>query len=89
MIIVCLILSRQTEDLEALKTLTRVSQRVISKLDPGYLDPLGEGSFGQVFRAKKGIYFPYKPNKEYHLVREKFYSSRERSLFLGRQNTLK
>lgn len=54
MIIVCLILSRQTEDLEALETLTRISQRVISKLDPGYLDPLAEGSFGQVFRAKKG-----------------------------------
>ena len=54
MIIVFLILSRQTEDLEALETLTRVSQRVISKLDPGYLDPLAEGSFGQVFRAKKG-----------------------------------
>ena len=43
----------QKKDLEALETLTRISQKVISKLDPGYLDPLGEGSFGQVFRAKK------------------------------------
>ena len=48
-----LLSSLQKKDLEALETLTRISQKVISKLDPGYLDPLGEGSFGQVFRAKK------------------------------------
>lgn len=36
-----------------METLTRVSQKVRSQLDPGHLDPLGEGSFGQVFRAEK------------------------------------
>ncbi|XP_022801603.1 uncharacterized protein LOC111339252 isoform X2 [Stylophora pistillata] len=49
----CNIDAIEKKDLEALETLTRVSQKVISKLDPGYLEPLGEGSFGQVFRAKK------------------------------------
>lgn len=51
--IVWRISSRQKKDLEALETLTRVSQKVRSQLDPGYLDPIGEGSFGHVFRAKK------------------------------------
>ena len=36
-----------------METLTRISQKVRSQLDPGYLEPLGEGSFGQVFQAKK------------------------------------
>ena len=44
---------RQKKDLEALETLTRISHKVRSQLDPGYLEPLGEGSFGQVFQAKK------------------------------------
>ena len=43
----------QKKDLDALETLTRISQKVRSQLDPGYLEPLGEGSFGQVFQAKK------------------------------------
>ncbi|KAJ7374341.1 60S acidic ribosomal protein P1 [Desmophyllum pertusum] len=45
--------SIEQKDLEALETLTRISQKVRSQLDPGYLEPLGEGSFGQVFQAKK------------------------------------
>lgn len=36
-----------------METLTRISQKVRSQLDPGYLEPLGEGSLGQVFQAKK------------------------------------
>ena len=36
-----------------MEKLTRISQKVRSQLDPGYLEPLGEGSFGQVFQAKK------------------------------------
>lgn len=36
-----------------METLTRISHKVRSQLDPGYLEPLGEGSFGQVFCAKK------------------------------------
>jgi len=43
----------ESKDLEALETLTRISHKVRSQLDPGYLEPLGEGSFGQVFQAKK------------------------------------
>ncbi|XP_020632863.1 uncharacterized protein LOC110069677, partial [Orbicella faveolata] len=43
----------EKKDLDALETLTRISQKVRSQLDPGYLEPLGEGSFGQVFQAKK------------------------------------
>lgn len=43
----------EKKDLEALETLTRISHKVRSQLDPGYLEPLGEGSFGQVFQAKK------------------------------------
>ena len=49
-----MLLSLQEKDLAALETLTRISQKVISKLDASYLDRIGEGSFGQVFRAKKG-----------------------------------
>ena len=36
-----------------METLTRVSPIVRSQLDPGYLEPLGEGNFGQVFQSKK------------------------------------
>ena len=36
-----------------MEKLTRISQKVRSSLDPGYLEPLGEGNFGQVFQSKK------------------------------------
>lgn len=36
-----------------METLTRINQEVRSQLDPGYFEPVGEGNFGEVFRASK------------------------------------
>ena len=44
----------QESDVKSLETLTRISYKVRSQLDPGYFERLGEGSFGEVFQAKKG-----------------------------------
>ena len=62
------------DDLKALETLTRISQKVRSQLDPGYLEPLGEGSFGQVYRAKKnGRQVAVKILKEVDKVKVKYF----------------
>ncbi|XP_068731509.1 uncharacterized protein [Montipora capricornis] len=42
--------------LEKLETLTRVSHKVRSQLDPGPLEPIGAGNFGTVFRSTKDGY---------------------------------
>ena len=48
------VLPTQKGDLENLKTLSRINHKVASKLDADtYLEPLGEGSFGQVFKARR------------------------------------
>ena len=44
----------QKKDLDDLETLTRISHKVTSKLDSdSYFQPLGEGSFGQVYKAQR------------------------------------
>lgn len=45
---------QQSQDLAGLEQLTRVSHKFRSELDAGYFERIGEGSFGYVYKAKKG-----------------------------------
>ena len=71
------------KDLTALETLTRISQMVRSQLDPGYLELLGEGHYGQVYQAKKnGRQVAVKILKEINQETIKYFESEVNSLRL-------
>ena len=45
---------QQSHDLVCLERLTRISNKFLRKLDLGFFDPIGEGSFGSVYKAQMG-----------------------------------